>query len=69
MVNFLVISNSFTIFSNSSNDINPSKSSSASMIVLSTNYYNYLSVKLSPTIIFKTLNKSPFEIYPSSSIS
>lgn len=52
-------------FLNSSKEIFPSKSLSALIIVLSTSCYNYTSVRLVPTIIFSTVNSSPFEMYPS----
>lgn len=42
---------------------------SAFIIVLSTSCCNCKSVKLLPTIIFNTVNNSPFVMYPSSSIS
>ena len=56
---------SFTILQNSVYEILPSKSSSALIIVLSTSCCNWASVKFEPTIIFKTVNSSPFEMKPS----
>lgn len=58
-----------TILVNSSKLILPSRSLSASMIVLSTICCSYTSFRLLPTIIFSTMNSSPFEMYPSRSMS
>lgn len=54
---------------NSSNEIFPSPSWSPSSIDLSTICCSCTSVRLEPTIIFNTRNNSPFDMYPSASIS
>mmetsp|Transcript_21178 Transcript_21178/g.55074 ORF Transcript_21178/g.55074 Transcript_21178/m.55074 type:complete len:219 (-) Transcript_21178:88-744(-) len=54
---------------NSSKEIFPSLSLSASMMVLSTICCSCTSVKFAPTIIFNTVKSSPFEMNPSPSTS
>ena len=64
-VSLSMTSRSLTIKVNSSKLILPSKSLSALIMVLSTNCYNYTSFKLFPTLIFRTVKSSPFDIKPS----